>query len=273
MTYFGFLLRFLVVPILLLLIVVVSARRRGKRLPDTLRGLPFVAALLGHIIVALLYTTPWDNYLVATGVWYYNPALVTGITIGWVPIEEYTFFLLQPVLVGLWLYLLATTLDLRPSGHVARPRLRWGSVLVVGAIWLAAVAAFLADWAAAQYLSIILAWALFPVLIQLAMGADILWRYRKLVFWTLAPATLYLAVADALAIGAGTWTIDPAQSFHVLISGVLPVEEFVFFFMTNVLLVFGMTLVLARESHDRLHHEIRPWLAARSARARIDAEQ
>ena len=122
-------------------------------------------------------------------------------------------------------------------------------MIVVGAVWLSVVV-FFAGWAAATYLSIILAWALSPVLIQLAVGADILWRYRKLVFWSLVPMTLYLAFADSLAIGDGTWTIDPAQSFHILIGGVLPIEEFVFFFMTNVLLVFGMTLVMARESHD-----------------------
>ena len=272
MTYFGFLLRFLVIPILLLSIAVLVLHRRGKRLPESLRGLPFVVALLGHIVVALVYTTPWDNYLVATGVWYYNPALVTGITIGWVPIEEYTFFLLQPILTGLWLYLLAVTLELGPPGNHARPRLRLWSVIIVGAIWLASVIVFFSDWTSATYLSIILAWGLFPVLIQLAMGADILWRYRKLVLWALVPATLYLAFADSLAIGDGTWTIDPAQSFHILIGGVLPIEEFLFFLMTNVLLVFGMTLVLARESHERLHNEILPWIAARRAQSGVDAK-
>ena len=67
MTYFGFLLRFIVAPTLLLLIVIFFAHRRGKRLPDTLRSLPFIVVLLGHVLVALVYTTPWDNYLVATG--------------------------------------------------------------------------------------------------------------------------------------------------------------------------------------------------------------
>ena len=271
MTYFGFLLRFIVVPTLLLLIVIFFAHRRGKRLPDTLRSLPFIVVLLGHVLVALVYTTPWDNYLVATGVWYYNPELVSGIVIGWVPIEEYTFFILQPMLAGAWLYLLAISLDLGPSGDYARPRLRRWSVIIVGAVWLAAVVVFFSGWAAATYLSIILAWALLPVLIQLAVGADILWRYRKLVFWALVPMTLYLAFADSLAIGDGTWTIDPAQSFHILIGGVLPIEEFVFFFMTNVLLVFGMTLVLARESHERLHHEMIPWVAERRGRRASDA--
>lgn len=49
-------------------------------------------ALLLHVVLAVVYTAPWDNYLVATGVWSYNPGLVTGVTLGWVPIEEYTFF-------------------------------------------------------------------------------------------------------------------------------------------------------------------------------------
>ena len=31
-----------------------------------------------------------------------DPNLVTGLTIGWVPIEEYTFFIVQPILAGLW---------------------------------------------------------------------------------------------------------------------------------------------------------------------------
>ncbi len=106
-------------------------------------------------------------------------------------------------------------------------------------------------------------------MIQLAFGADILWRYKGLVFWTLVPATLYLAWADSLAISAGTWTIDPAQSFNIFLGGVLPIEEFIFFLLTNTLLVFGVTLVLARESQSRLFQELIPWannLLGRSSR-------
>ncbi len=63
--------------------------------------------LAGLIVAAVLYTTPWDNYLVATRVWYYDPALVLNIILGYVPFEEYAFFALQTVLVGLfalWLW-------------------------------------------------------------------------------------------------------------------------------------------------------------------------
>ena len=38
MTYFGFLLRFLVLPIIVLLLLVLWDRRRGKNLPSDLRG-------------------------------------------------------------------------------------------------------------------------------------------------------------------------------------------------------------------------------------------
>jgi len=51
--------------------------------------------------VALIYTTPWDNFLVATNTWTYSEhAVIT--TIGYVPLEEYLFFLIQTFIVYLW---------------------------------------------------------------------------------------------------------------------------------------------------------------------------
>lgn len=274
MTYFGFLLRFLVVPILLLLVVHLVLYRRGRRLPDALRGMPAIPTLLAHILIALIYTTPWDNYLVATGVWYYNPELVTGIVFGYVPIEEYTFFILQPILTGLWLFLLAKIIDMGPSGEYERPNLRLWSVILVSAIWLLSVIVLLSGWAPATYLTITLAWALPPIMLQLAIGADILWRYRRLIFWTLVPATVYLVIADSLAIGDGTWTIDPGQSFNIFINifgNQLPLEELVFFLLTNTLLVFGITLVIAQETQQRVFGEILPWFRSVRRRGLPDA--
>jgi lycopene cyclase domain-containing protein len=89
-------------------------------------------------------------------------------------------------------------------------------------------------------------------MLQLAFGADILWRQRRLVLLALLPMTLYLSLADALAIGFGTWTINPALSLEIYLGGVLPLEELLFFLLTNMLLTFGMTLVLARQSQQRI---------------------
>jgi lycopene beta-cyclase len=69
------------------------------------RGL--VVRLIIVAVIAVVYTTPWDNYLVATRVWYYDPKLILGWVIGYVPIEEYSFFVLQTFLTGLlgiWLW-------------------------------------------------------------------------------------------------------------------------------------------------------------------------
>ncbi len=63
--------------------------------------------LLILVLIALVYTTPWDNYLAASGVWYYDARLVLKIVLGYVPIEEYLFFILQTILTGLfvlWLW-------------------------------------------------------------------------------------------------------------------------------------------------------------------------
>ena len=79
MTYFGFLARFVLVPLALLVAAACYDAYRRMRRPDTLSGFPAWLALALHVLVALLYTTPWDNYLVATRVWWYDPQLVTGI--------------------------------------------------------------------------------------------------------------------------------------------------------------------------------------------------
>lgn len=110
-----------------------------------------------------------------------------------------------------------------------------------------------AGWQPGTYLSLELAWALPPLLLQLAFGADILWRHRHLALWGVIPPTLYLSLVDSLAIGAGTWTISPAQSLHIYLLGILPLEEFIFFLLTNMLLVGGMILALANDSKARLN--------------------
>ncbi|MCQ3930866.1 MAG: lycopene cyclase domain-containing protein [Chloroflexi bacterium] len=251
MTYFAFLLYFLVIPILILSILTYHDWRRGLRLPSSLSLIPawwIVGILIG---IALVYTTPWDNYLVATGVWSYDPALVTGITFGWVPLEEYTFFILQPIMTGLWLLFLARRV--RPNEtFIPQLNMRLASVAVIGMAWLTSISLFLSGWKPVTYLSLELMWGLPAIMVQLVFGADILWHHRRLVIPSILSATLYLCVADSLAIQDGTWTINPDLSLHILFGGILPIEEVIFFLLTNTLVVFGIVLGLAQESSYRL---------------------
>ncbi|MCC6456314.1 MAG: lycopene cyclase domain-containing protein [Caldilineaceae bacterium] len=250
MPYLIFLVYFLLVPIILLSLLALWDQTRGKPLPPALQGHSLLKMLGVLIVIALVYTTPWDNYLVATRVWWYNPELVMGITLGWVPLEEYLFFALQPLMIGLWLLLLARRLPV-PNENNGRSA-RVISVSLAGAIWLAAVIILFTGWQPGTYLALELAWALPPILLQLIFGADILLRHRRLVLLTIIPVTLYLSLADTVAIAGGTWTIDPAQSLGMLLGGILPVEEFVFFLLTTVLVTFGLVLSIATESRRQL---------------------
>ncbi len=241
MTYFGFLLIFLVVPILVLWAAQARSLQSGRL---------FWWAVAAQVALALIYTTPWDNHLVATGVWYYNPKQVTGILLGVVPLEEYTFFVLETLLAGLWWHLCAIRFradaNMRPSSNARL--LASGSVAV---LWGVLAIILLSGWKPGTYLLITLTWALPPIILQLAYGADILWHERRLVAAAIIPLGIYLSAADAVAIRAGIWAIDPAQSTRLFLGG-LPIEEAVFFFITIILITFGMTLTLSEEGGKRL---------------------
>jgi lycopene cyclase domain-containing protein len=231
MTYALFLAVFLVIPIAILLWLLHRSLCRPH--------LIWIGLLMA---VALVYTTPWDNYLVANRIWWYHPKLVTGITIGWVPIEEYTFFLLQPLMSGLWFLFISRSVP--DSEHVeSRPHLRLMSVIGCAALWLVAVILLSVGWKPATYLALMLAWGLPPVMLQMGTGADILWTHWRKLLLTILPTTLYLTAADSLAINGGTWTINPMRSLGVMIGGVLPLEELLFFLLTNTLITFAMTLL------------------------------
>ena len=257
MTYFTFLGLFLVLPILILL-----ARLNHKYELDHLSQYmttseKAVGAIIGlHILLALVWTTPWDNYLVATRVWWYDITLVHGATIGYVPIEEYTFFILQPILTGLWLVFLLPRLYQPSTVNVdsSSSRLRMSATLSLGVIWIIFLGLLLSDFKQFTYLGLELVWALPPIMLQLAFGADILWKQKRLVLFTILSATVFLSTADLIAIGMGTWTIDPAQSTGIVVGNILPIEELIFFLLTNILIVFGITLALANESKSRVKY-------------------
>ncbi|MBA3868444.1 MAG: lycopene cyclase domain-containing protein [Anaerolineae bacterium] len=253
MTYFGFLAVFLCIPIALLWALSVFDARRGLKLPLTWKSWPVWIIILSQALVAVIYTTPWDNYLVATKVWWYSTGLVTGLVIGYVPIEEYTFFVLQTILTAAWLLFLVRHRPLWTSARMVNgSRIRRWTTAVLAVVWLIFVGILIKGWQPGTYLALLMVWALPPVMLQTGFGADILWENRRFILLTVIPMTLYLALADKLAISSGTWTINPAQSLNIFVLGTLPVEEFIFFFMTNLLVAVGVTLLSSTASKQRV---------------------
>jgi lycopene cyclase domain-containing protein len=262
MTYFEFLLRFLVIPILAFLAITYWDHKRNHELTGFRNGRAVWIGIAIHVLLAVTYTTPWDNYLVATGVWYYNPDLVTGIVLGYVPIEEYTFFVLETILAGLWWWFLVRRVSPPRKEFKANKILVYASTCILTCLWLLAAYLFFLGTANWTYLSIILFWALPPIIIQIMFGGDILWHYRKLVFWSIFVPGLYLSLMDIVALTDTTWSISPSQSTGMLFFGILPLEEVLFFFITNVLITFGMTLLLATISQERateIKAQIQDW--------------
>lgn len=262
MTYLQYHLVF-IVPLLLVL-AVVTARRRGALAgpyqPDDRHAWMGYWALP---VIAFLYTTPWDNYLVFREVWTYPPDRVLG-RIGYVPYEEYAFFILQTLITGLFLLWLLRR-DAAGQGQEAVPRrdaalVRWGGAAFL--MGLSLLGAWCLRSEQSLYLGLILAWAM-PVLAgQWAFGGDLVMR-RARVYWTavLIP-TAYLWLTDAVAISQGIWAISDRYTLGPGV-GPLPLEEMAFFLITNLLVVTGVMLFLHRESLPRVQGGLRwltPWL-------------
>jgi lycopene cyclase domain-containing protein len=187
-------------------------------------------------VIALVYTTPWDNYLIATGVWWYGDGS-TLVTLWHAPIEEYLFILVQPWLTALWLSHLSLPTEW-PS--VARP-IRTRVVATALAVVLFVVGWTLLGSDATFYLGAITVWAAPVLALQWAVGAPQLWARRRLVaLGTLVPTT-YLCVADRIAIEYGIWVLSERYTTGLTVAG-LPVEEATFFLVTNLFVVQGLIL-------------------------------
>jgi lycopene cyclase domain-containing protein len=251
MTYIGFLISFIVFPIILLSAVMFFDRRAGDNRSHLSSKLPVGLAFLVLMVLAVLYTTPWDNYLVATRVWWYAPSLVLGVTLGWVPLEEYLFFVLQPVLGGLWLWFIRPRISHQNNDQHRVSDIRKWLFLGGFLIWITALVFLIAGESPLTYLGLELIWAMPVITLQLAFGADILWRHGRLIAMGVIPLTIYLSVSDAIAIQSGVWTINPNKSLEILLGGLLPIEELFFFLLTNIMVMFGFVLVWSTESQTR----------------------
>jgi len=189
--------------------------------------------------VALAYTVPWDNYLIERGVWWYGEGVVAA-TIWHAPIEEYLFIVVQPVVVALWLDRVTMTDDAAPPDPLsvaARTRAPGAAAgLVVGAVGVA-----LRTRPETLYLGAILAWA-GPVLsLQWGFGwPQLRARWRTLAVAVAVP-TAYLWLIDWVALRNGIWALAPDHTTGWTLFG-LPVEEAVFFLVTNLFVVQGLLL-------------------------------
>jgi lycopene cyclase domain-containing protein len=202
-------------------------------------------------LVAMVYTTPWDNYLVYKGIWSYPENRVL-FRIGYVPFEEYAYFVLMTLLTTL----LALRFFHRQAPAAGRPGLRWVGMLVCLGIMAAGVGMLLAGerW---LYMGLVLAYFAPVLALHWGFGGDLLWGMRGPLLWTVALSTLYLWFTDWFAIArAGIWQISEVYTTGLKLVG-LEVEEMAFFLIVNVVIVQSFTLIC----HPGMHLRLREWRA------------
>jgi lycopene cyclase domain-containing protein len=109
------------------------------------------------------------------------------------------------------------------------------------------------------YLVLELAWALPVLALQWTVGLPELWRARRIWITASLLPTVYLWLADRFALGNGIWQIAGPTSTGIQVGG-LPLEEAVFFLLTNVMIVQGLLLAMS----DAPLARVRGWLRGAS---------
>ena len=230
-TYLEFHLVF-ILPVIAALAIL--AWRRGHALtgPTRLAGLGII------IVLALIYTTPWGSRMIDRGVWWYGEGVVWE-SLWLIPAGEYIFFVLQPILTTLFLARLSiptdTDLSLSKSERIL------GATAGLGIGGVGALLFFAGP--STVYLGAILFWAGPILAIQWAFGWTHLWRARRTVAIAILVPTVYLWIVDWTAISLGLWVISDTYTVGIAPLG-MPIEEALFFLVTNVFIVQGIVLYL-----------------------------
>jgi lycopene cyclase domain-containing protein len=125
--------------------------------------------------------------------------------------------------------------------HIQYIELRFSLTGALMAVLVGLVGALSLTHTAGTYIGLILIWACPPLVLQWGLGSHTLLKSFK----TWAPLwiglSIYFCIADYYAIFKGVWSITLATRTGWGI-GHLPVEEILFFTLTNLFVLQGMCL-------------------------------
>ncbi|KAI7855263.1 phytoene synthase [Circinella umbellata] len=209
-------------------------------------------------LCAMAFSTAsiWDNYIVYHRAWWYCPSCVTAV-IGYVPLEEYMFFIIMSLMTVAF-----TNMIMRwhlPSTFIKPDTSMLQSMLVrylpiVGFLSIGVHAWNLAVPDTNLFYGSCILWYTCPVLALLWFGGgEYICRRYKAVLTSIIVPTIYLCWVDKVAIAAGTWHISLRTSTGVMVAPSLPLEEFMFFLLINVVLVFATCAIDRAQAILHLH--------------------
>jgi lycopene cyclase domain-containing protein len=205
------------------------------------------AAAFGWVLLAVVvFTTPWDNLAAKWGIWGF-PREKYNRRIGYLPVEEYAFFVLQSANVMLAVRALFRFFPDWMTGE--ETALGRGTLLLLGASvvpWL--LVAVQARWLRRKAgprinYALHLVWFLPVIYAQWVIAPPLFFAHAALLALVTGAFGVYYTLADLAAVRAGTWFFDEKQITGVKLAGVLPWEEIAFFFLTSLLVAQSYLLL------------------------------
>jgi putative membrane protein len=202
------------------------------------------------LLAVMVFTTPWDNLAAKWGIWGF-PREKYSLRIGYLPVEEYAFFLLQSANVMLavralfhfypdWQIGLETNVGKWTVICLAASLIPW-SFVAIQLRWLRKHKGPRVNYA------IHLAWFLPVIYAQWVLAPPLFWNHAGLLALVTVAFGVYYTLADLAAVKAGTWFFDEKQITGVKLGGVLPWEEIAFFFLTSLLVAQSYLLLLPED--------------------------
>jgi lycopene cyclase domain-containing protein len=199
------------------------------------------------LIVVVAFTTPWDNFAAKWGIWGF-PRARYSLRVGYLPIEEYAFFVLQSLNVMLGL---RTLFHFFPAWHrlVATDPGRWTYICLGASLlpWIV-IGLQLRSWrhkagSRVNY-ALHLVWFLPVVYTQWVLAPALFAAHAGLLLILTCVFGLYYTWSDLVAVHGGTWFFDERQITGFKFGGILPWEEVAFFFLTSLLVAQSYLLLL-----------------------------
>ena len=239
MTYLEYLLLFIVFPSLIILILLIGSKGQYP-IPKMI----LIISIVSLSVIAFVYTTPWDNYLVANSIWTYNSSKIIGIIFGYVPFEEYMFFILETVFVSLFfsLFIQLRLIEIPEESSIHFSQTKILILLFLSLIWIISLITFIMGFNRLLYFNLLVLWAIPPIFLQLFIGWDVISYNKSKIGIIVLVLGSYLSITDAYAINTGIWSISKEFTTGIIFYG-LPLEEMLFFFSTVMLIIFGQLLI------------------------------
>jgi putative membrane protein len=197
------------------------------------------------ILIVVTFTSPWDNAAVKWRTWEF-PEDRIWFRIAFLPIEEYAFFVLQTLIVGLLTVVVLAHLG--GQSHVGSITIREAvAAIVFVSTWFLLGAVYRRARLMSRRLTYswhLLYWFLPVVVVQWIIASEVLLPNAFVILLSAGIVGTYLVVADIVAVRHGIWFFDEEQITGIKVFSVLPWEEAAFFYITSLLVSQSTVLLL-----------------------------